>query len=271
MAARLAAALEDWKPMLRDLLLKDFGLDLPIAGGSGRNAEDPIVIATDSLYLAVEAQDSIAACLFGGQQWRLVAKQADPVRPAVECCHYEIRFIDGDKLVAEPRQLYFDTRSLKLAPGRSTPACGFGLGERFGFGLPAQFGWLHFLRMGPVDQPAGGLRLDYAARQTEVSLTLYPAPEGQPTETGLQAELEQALADLRTEFPGLQPASENKGANLRYLSFDAGQRFSALALTSYQSHYCRIRLTLAESAIGQDFQCLMDSLSAMLSHFNPKR
>ena len=46
--------------------------------------------------------------------------------------------------------------------------------------------------------------------------------------------------------------------------------FSALALTSYQGHYCRIRLTLAESAIGQDFQCLMDSLSAMLSHFSRK-
>ena len=30
------------------------------------------------------------------------------------------------------------------------------------------------------------------------------------------------------------------------------------------------RLTLAESAIGQDFQCLMDSLSAMLSYFNPR-
>lgn len=256
--------------MLRDLLLKDFGLDLPIAGGSGRNAEDPIVIATDSLYLAVEAQDSIAACLFGGQQWRLVAKQPDPVRPTVECCQYEIRFIDGEQLVAEPRQLYFDTSSLKLAPGRSTPACGFSLGERFGFGLPAQFGWLHFERMGPVDTPAGGLRLDYAARQTEVSLTLYPAPDRTPTEAGLQAELEQALAELRVEFPGLQPASENKSANLRYASFDAGLRFSALALTSYQGHYCRIRLTLAQSAIGQDFQCLMDSLSAMLSHFNPK-
>ena len=87
--------------MLRDLLLKDFGLDLPIAGGSGRNAEDPIVIATDSLYLAVEAQDSIAACLFGGQQWRLVAKQPDPVRPTIECCQYEIRFIDGEQLVSK--------------------------------------------------------------------------------------------------------------------------------------------------------------------------
>lgn len=257
--------------MLRDLLLKDFGLDLPIAGGSGRNAEDPIVIATDSLYLAVEAQDSIAACLFGGQQqWRLVAKQSDPVRPTIECCQYEIRFIDGEQLVAEPRRLYFDTTSLKLPPGRSSPACGFSLGERFGFGLPAQFGWLHFERMGPATTPAGALRLDYAARQTEVSLTLYPAPDRTPTEAGLQAELEQALAELRVEFPGLQPASENKSANLRYLSFDAGRQFSALALTSYQGHYCRIRLTLAQSAIGQDFQCLMDSLSAMLSHFNPK-
>ena len=87
---------------------------------------------------------------------------------------------------------------------------------------------------------------------------------------GESADPTQALAELRVEFPGLQPASENKSANLRYASFDAGLRFSALALTSYQGHYCRIRLTLAESAIGQDFQCLMDSLSAMLSHFNRK-
>lgn len=258
--------------MLRDLLLKDYGLDLPIAGGSGRNAEDPIVIDTDSLYLAIEAQDSIAACLFGGpqHQWRLVAKRPDPVRPQLECCHYEIRFIDGEQLVAEPRQLHFDTRRLQLPAGRSTPACGFALGERFGFGLPAQFGWLHFERMAPSPSEPAGLQLNYGARQTAVELTVYPATEGPITEAGLQAEMERALAALQAEFPGLVTASENKSANLRYASFDAGRRFSALALTSYRGHYCRIRLTLTESAIGQDFQCLMDSLSAMLSHFNPK-
>ena len=258
--------------MLRDLLLKDYGLDLPIAGGSGRNAQDPIVIATDSLYLAIETQDRIAACLFGGpeHQWRLVGKQLDAARPRIECCHYEIRFIDGEQLVAEPRALYFDLARLNLPAGRTTPACGFSLGERFGFGLPAQFGWLHFKRMSELATPAGALRLDYAARQTEVELTIYPAHDGAVSEAGLQAEMDAALAALTTEFPGLAPATENKGPNLRYASFDAGQKFSALALTSYRGHYCRIRLTLAESAIGQDMQCLMDALAVMLGYFNPK-
>jgi hypothetical protein len=258
--------------MLRDLLLKEHGLDLPIAGGSGRNAEDPIVIATDSLFHAIEAQDSIAASLFGGpaHQWRLVGKQADAARPWIECCHYEIRFIDGETLVAEPRQLHFDIRSLKLPPGRTTPACGFPLGERFGFGLPAQFGWLHFVRMGPSASEPGGLQLDYAARQTRVEITVYPAAEGQSGESALQAEMDRALAALQAEFPGLQPASENKDINLRYMSFDAGRQFSALALTRYRGHFCRIRMTLAEAAIGQDFQCLMDSLAIMLSLFNPR-
>jgi hypothetical protein len=259
--------------MLRDLLLKEHGLDLPIAGGSGRNAEDPVVIATDSLFHAIEAQDSIAACLFGGpeHQWRLVGKELDAARPWIECCHYEIRFIDGETLVAEPRQLHFDLRRLKLPSGRTTPACGFALGERFGFGLPAQFGWLHFVRMAPSPLEADGLQLDYAARQTRVELTFYPAAGGQVSEAGLQAEMDRALAALQTEHPGLQPASENRDVNLRYASFDAGRQFSALALTSYRGHYCRVRMTLAESAIGQDFQCLMDSLSVMLSLFNPKR
>ncbi len=255
--------------MLRDLLLKEHGLDLPIAGGSGRNAEDPIVIATGSLFHAIEAQDSIAACLFGGpeHQWRLVGKQADAARPWIECCHYEIRFIDGESLVAEPRQLHFDIRGLKLPPGRTTPACGFPL-ERFGFGLPAQFGWLHFQRMGPSASEPGGLQLDYAARQTRVELTIHRAD--QDGEAALQAEMDRALAALQAEHPGLQPASENKEINLRYASFDAGRQFSALALTRYRGHYCRIRMTLAETAIGQDFQCLMDSLSIMLSLFNPR-
>jgi hypothetical protein len=258
--------------MLRDLLLKDFGLDLPIAGGSGRNAQDPIVMDTDSLFDAIEAQDSLAACLFGGpeHQWRLVGKQADSARPWIECCHYEIRFIDGERLVAEPRQLWFDLRRLKLTPGRTTPACGVPLGERFGFGLPAQFGWLHFVQMSPSSTEAGGLKLDYASRQTQVALTLYPAAGDQASESGLQAEMDRAMAALRTEFPGLQPVSENKNVNLRYASFDAGRQFSALALTRYRGHYCHIRMTMAESAIGQDFQCLMDSLSAMLGFFNPK-
>ena len=258
--------------MLRDLLLNDFGLDLPIAGGSGRNAQDPIVIATDSLFDAIEAQDSLAACLFGGpeHQWRLVGKQADAARPWIECCHYEIRFIDGERLVAEPRQLFFDTRRLRLAPGRSTPACGVPLGDRFGFGLPAQFGWLHFVQMSPSASESGGLRLSYAARQTQVELTVYPAAADQAGESALQAEMDRALAALRTEFPGLQPVSENQDLNLRYASFDAGRQFSALALTRYRGHFCHVRMTMAPAAIGQDFQCLMDSLSSMMGFFNPK-
>ena len=260
--------------MLRDLLLRDFGLDLPIGAGSGRTATDPIVIATDSLYLATEAQDSIAACLFGaaGHQWRLLAKQPDALRPRVECCSYEVRFLDGERPVAEQRQLYFDIARLGLEPGRSTPACGLSLGEGYGFGLPAQFGWLHFERLLRHDAPGHGLTLDYRARQTEVTLDLYPVPDGSgDREAGLQAELQAALAAVATDHPGLHVVSENKAPNLRYASFDAGQRFSALALTSYRDHYCRIRMTLAEAAIGQDFQCLMDSLSAMLGFLNPKQ
>ena len=259
--------------MLRDLLLQDFGLDLPLGAGSGRTATDPIEIATDSLYLATEAQDSIAACLFGaaGHQWRLLAKQLDPVRPRVECCRYEIRFLDGERPVAEQRELYFDLTRLGLESGRTTPACGLSLGEEHGFGLPAQFGWLHFERLVRHEAPGRGLTLHYRARQTEVTLDIYPVPAGDDDEreAGLQRELEAALARVAAEHPGLQVVSENKAANLRYASFDAGQRFSALALTSWHDHYCRVRLTLTEAAIGLDFQCLMDSLSAMLGYFNP--
>jgi hypothetical protein len=104
-----------------------------------------------------------------------------------------------------------------------------------------------------------------------VELTVYPAAGDQAGESKLQAEMDRAMAALRTEFPGLQAVSENQNANLRYASFDLGRQFSALALTRYRGHYCHVRMMLAEAAIGQDFQCLMDSLSIMLGFFNPKR
>jgi len=122
------------------------------------------------------------------------------------------------------------------------------------------------------EDAARGLTLHYGARQTEVTLDIYPVPAGSTDrEAGLQTEMEAALAAVALEHPGLHVVSENKAPNLRYASFDAGQRFSALALTSHRDHYCRIRMTLTEAAIGLDFQCLMDSLSVMLGYFNPKQ
>lgn len=255
--------------MLRDLLQKNHGLELPIAGGSGRTAQDPIVMITDSVYLCIEAQDSIASALFGSQQWRLIGKQRDTARPCIECCEYELRFLDGQRLVAEPRQLYFDLRSLQPLPSHPTPACGVSLAPWFSFDVPAQFGWLHFQDSQALAAPARGLQLRYLARETQVQLQIF-ADGAPPSETHLEEAMRRTLQQLQSQHPSLQVVTENQSINLRYASFDIGQRFSALALTHFQGTICKIHMQLTEQAIGQDFQCLMDALSVMISYFNPK-
>lgn len=48
---------------LREMLLKDFGKDLPISGGFGQSAEDPIVLTSKSAMDAATTQLEVARCV----------------------------------------------------------------------------------------------------------------------------------------------------------------------------------------------------------------
>ena len=49
---------------LKELLLKDFNIDLPISGGFGQSKDSPIVILTDNQEEASLTQYQILKCIY---------------------------------------------------------------------------------------------------------------------------------------------------------------------------------------------------------------
>ncbi len=131
--------------VLRELLQRDFGVDLPISGGGGSPA-DPIVITTDTVQQAVDVQMQVHRCLGMGRQvaWRLEDPSiGDPARKQVRAGLETVAFLE-DQVRTNSEALYFvfealrdgsSTADLPAPTGFIDPGCGLK--------LPYQLAWLH--------------------------------------------------------------------------------------------------------------------------------
>ena len=103
---------------LREMLHKDFGIDLPIAGGWGQSADDPILLTSQDPDEAALVQLEIARRIYGvqGWYWRQIERtSAGVVGADIEKFSSEVKYIEGDQVVTEKRNLYFDLSSVIIA------------------------------------------------------------------------------------------------------------------------------------------------------------
>jgi hypothetical protein len=110
--------------MLREMLLRDFGKDLKISGGTGNSIEDPIALDPQSPHDASWTEMEVARCIYGrlGWHWRAIDRSRAGKIEKLSC---EVRYAEGDEVVTEKRAFYFDVSSIGLNDQDVTPACGF--------------------------------------------------------------------------------------------------------------------------------------------------
>lgn len=198
---------------LRELLLQDWGLDLPIGGGDGRSRETPIVITETNPQKAAAAQVLILRSLGQGRGifWR---KQARLLLgqdwPCVE--QFEIKTVElqPKEQITQIENYYFDMSAAAKTggPWRDTTIISHTTESKLT--IPFEIGWLHFMEK--VDheavQPGLGVALAYGAPGITATVYIYDNLRkdipNDMTAHWLQAEFEDAAAGLVMVNPTVQ-------------------------------------------------------------------
>jgi len=261
---------------LKQMLLDDFGKSLPIAGGLGQSVDEPIRITTSDPVEAGLAQLEIARCIYGinGWYWRATESTTVPSSTgALEKFSSEVKYVEGDKIITEKRNFYFDISGVDISPGQQLPDVHVPIPRTAGLELPWQLGWFHFdgLIDNEIDHPGLGLSVAYSAPEAKMTIYVYDKGMGEQIkfQPGAAAKLEylQALSDFESMNPAAKQIREHEDGDVRLKIYDSGEVLSAVLVAPFQNQFFKLRLTL--EAIDEPFmvECAwftITSFAAML-------
>jgi hypothetical protein len=270
---------------LHDLLLEDFGLDLPIYGGTGTKAS-PVVITSPTLQEAVDVQIQVLRCLGMGRRvaWRVIEQEvvqsADrTVRVGIET----IQFTEQE-VVIQREGHYFVLEV--LSPGAN--ACnlpepsGF-TDVRSGIRLPYQLAWLHFQGATDNEPQDPGLGTTVAFGGLAIKGTSYIYDNGDPPPVDASVESDCVIEEFRGAVGEVLRMNEGSTVrSSRLVGGSAGAPFFALAvldlpdegtswviLTAKDGFFVKGRFTCE----GKEFrvhQMAHESMAALMNEIHPK-
>ena len=261
---------------LKQMLLDDFGKNLPIAGGLGQSVEDPIRLTTSDPTQAGLAQLEIARCIYGinGWYWRVTESAAEPSSTGpVEKFSSEVKYVEADEIVTEKRNFYFDISAVDIPKGQQLPDVRVPLPRMEGLGLPWQLGWFHFdgLIDNEIDHPGLGLSVAYSAPQAKMTIHVYDKGMGEQIkgdpDGAAKVEYLQAISDFESMNPTAQPIREHEDSGVRLKIYDSGELLSAVLVAPFQNVFFKLRLTLEASNEPFMVECAwftITSFAAML-------
>lgn len=256
------------------MLLRDFGKDLQISGGTGNSIDDPITLNAQSPHDASWTEMEVARCIYGrlGWHWRALERTRSGKIEKLSC---EVRYAEGNEVITEKRSFYFDVSNIGLGDQDVTPTCGINLGAGTGMGLPYQLGWLHFdgLTNNEEAQAGMGVSVAYGAPSTKATVFIYNkglAEISSGNESLLIGEFDQAVADILSAYPDAKKIADRHDGNLIFAAFDIGTAYSIVTLSAVGNHYFKVRATLDPSNEKYTFECLWESVNTILSMTKPR-
>lgn len=260
--------------MLKELLLRDFGKDLKIAGGTGSSIEDPIIVDVHSPHEASWIEMDVANCIYSrlDWHWRAVGRSKLLVGGKhIEKLSCEVKYIEGAQLVSENRSFYFDLSNVEMGQQEITPSCGFNLGANMGMGLPYQLGWFHFAGLTNNEEAEAGMGVSAAYSAPTTQATVYVYNKGMADITsGLEAEFASAKKDLLVIHEGAKQVAERFDDNLLFAAYEIGTAYSIVTLSVVGDHFFKVRATVNPSNEKYTFDCLWDSVNTILAMTKPR-
>ena len=259
---------------LREMLHKDFGIDLPIAGGWGQSADDPIVLTSQDPGEAALVQLEIARRIYGvqGWYWRQIDRtSAGVVGADVEKFSSEVKYIEGDQVVTEKRNLYFDFSSVIIADDARLENPSVPVGPPAELNFPRQIGWFHFdgITNNEPEHPGLGVSVAYSAPKAKMMVYAYDKGisnqiRDRPDESAY-SEYAQAIADFRSVNPEARPAREHEQGGVRLTIFENGEILSVVLVSPFRDFFFKLRLTLDDRSEQYMVDCVMSTLANFVS------
>lgn len=256
---------------LREMLLRDFGTNLAIAGGFGQSAKDPIRITAKNPSEAALIQLQLARCIYMMNGWYWRAIQRIPVvttRGRVEKLSSEVKYIERDLVITERRNLYFDISEVELQVDQQLPSTRVLIGYPAELGLPWQLGWYHFdgLINNEPTYPGLGVSVAYSAPQAKMTVYAYDKSVGDAIEANpeasAQAEYLQAISDFELMNPSAQAVREYEEASMRLKIYQLDNAFCAVILAPFRKFFFKVRLTSMKSNQPFTVDCAWSTIAA---------
>jgi hypothetical protein len=265
----------DENASLREQIMRDFGLDLPIGSGSGSRREDPLVISTSNPHDVVLTEMLLLRCLgkVFDKLWRVRARAVmDGQWGNLEQVKVETKQLTATEIITETVNHYFDVSALlanediRYHEARQVPGH---FDQSTGIFFPYEIGWMHFdgaVSNEPTHQGLGQT-IAYSAPRITGSIYLYhgnvdPFPD-EFDPVFLASEFDASASDILAFSRDAKAAGDRMIARTesgtRYLrqEFEIGPEHSVLALTVARRRYLKTRATwLAEPLfydIGHEF------------------
>lgn len=269
-----AATMEQAKVNIREMLKRDFGLDLHISGGLGQRKDDPIVILDTSPLAASFTQMQVLRGIGKGRGvlWRTLARTpVQDASTALEQVKIETKEVTNTEVITQVENYYFDI-SASIQKGGSLPLA-VTTSKGCSHNLPYELGWLHY--DGSVDNephnPGLGQSVAYGAPGTKVTIYVYDKqqtniPSSIEAEPVIR-EFENAQSDLLKAHPAatpLAPAFSGKALHIR--PFEVDGDVSLVALGVCRGKFVKARLTHVDDPILREVaKQFFSEMNALLS------
>jgi hypothetical protein len=241
---------------LKELLLRDWGTDLPIRGGYGQSRDAPIVVTSSDAKDVARTQMMTLRGIGRGRGvfWRKLDRRLlGPEWPGIEQFKIETVTIHADQLVTQVENYYFETSAATDANRASQDPTVVSHSDATGLLFPYEIDWLHFDGLTDNETHAPGLGVSLAYGAPGVKATIYVYNHGRQdipnsmTDPWLQAEFENAANDIRVINTDIRawPDPPNNGAyRVRYYSVGEDARdATVLWMTVARGKIIKARLT----------------------------
>jgi len=268
---------------LHDLLLRDWGTELPIRGGYGQACEDPIVVTTPDAESTALTQVLVLRGLGRGRGifWRTVTHALlGDQWPGIERFKIETIELTDKEIVTQTENYYFDV-SLMIAGHQRWQALPVIVHHDVsGLTFPYEIGWLHFdnSENHEAQTPGLGHSLHYKAPGIVCSLYVYDRGHtGIPddvTDDVIQKEFESANSEIANARPNLAAWPDQALRQDCLASFyrvgDEGREVSLLLLTTSRGRFIKVRMTwFREAFIDSAAKNFVETLLVTTRSFGP--
>jgi hypothetical protein len=258
---------------LHAMLKRDFSVDLPIAGGMGHSADDPIIVTAADPLEAAAIETAVLCCIGKGRGvlWRTLARTSvERGGEWREQVKIETKQLMPTKIVIQRENYYFDVAVADPGHQGLPPAPSF-IDPKTGLKLAHEIGWLHL--EGVTDNEAATIGLSYSLAYGAAGMkaTVFVYDRGLASITDRvdseipESEFASAISDVvevHPEYRAIGPAALN-GTLLRQ-DFRTAREQSIVALAVSRRRFVKVRLTaLAEPVI---LAAAEESVVALQSH-----
>jgi hypothetical protein len=239
-------------PSLRDLMLRDWGVDLPIAGGRGQSRDDPIVITATNADVVAFTQMRLLQGIGRGRGifWRCLSRKlVGSEFPGIEQFKIESVELTPAQKITQVANYYFDVSALSLWQPIDA-ALHF---QRLGLRIPCEIGWLHVDVISDNEgvAPGAGITVPYGAPAIKATVYIYDWQRTDIPEDVMHPivwdEFQQAIRDVSSLIPNAEawndPPFDGRYL-IRYFKIgDDAKDNTAVALTTYNGKFLKMRLT----------------------------